>query len=147
MQTFAGSEGVPVVSQALAILSTLGVPVLNDENIDTIPPDAIVIAACSSNARLPSRFLRRLPADLGARRLELAARSFKIPEQVLDIPRLVLIRPNTCGDGRYVRGDDLSGLTMALRDLAGIKPVKTARNRGRNAHTRREGGLQPYLAH
>jgi len=146
MQIYAGSESVPVISQSLGILSSLGLAVLNDENNDGVPPDAIVLAACCSGARLPNRFLRRMPETFEARRLEISSRQLGIPEQVLLIPRLVLIRPSRTGNGRY-SSEGLEGLTAALRDLADIKLPKMKRNRGRSTHSRAEGGIQPYLVH
>lgn len=148
MQTiFAGACSVPVVAQALAILSREQLPTLNDENIDQVPPEAIVLAATGLNARFPSRFLRRLPADSSARLRELTERQLEIPSSVLEIPNLVLVRPcRHTNDGTYT-GKDLLPFTLSLLQLAGRPKPKVRRNRGRRAGRVSGHGLQPYLVH
>lgn len=155
---YAGARSVPVICQALDILGgRFNLPVMDDEEqLDQIPADAVVLAACSKDAQFPSRFIRILPElptagdafVLQRRREQAAARRFGIPEQVLQIPRLVLIRPARSVDGTYT-AQDLAQFSESLRGLAKIPRVKsTQRNRGRRAG-RRYGdgfGLQPYLA-
>lgn len=159
-EIFAGAFSVPVIDQALGILGNrFGAAVMNDEDLDAVPAHAIILAACAHTALFPSRFIRRLPelplsdtdpefeSVMDARRNQCEQRQFKIPDQVLTIPRLVLIRRPSTRDGRYPNAD-VTSFTAALRDLAGIPSVRTHRNRGRNASSRRYAGsfgLQPYV--
>lgn len=145
MQIFAGSESVPVIGQALSILASQQLATINDENIDLVPPDAIVLAATGPNARFPSRFLRMLPSDPHARLRELETRQLEIPQSVLEIPNLILVRPSrTTEDGRY-EGSELSPFRESLFNLAGIKRLSRKRDRVRRTRSRHDWGLQPYL--
>ena len=142
---FAGSRSVPVICQALDILSDLGAGALDDELAQELPPEAIILAACGKEASLPSKYLRRMPADLTRRREQAEIRRLDIPQQVLEIPYLVLVRPSRKGDGRYTNEADIAGLTSALKGLADIKPEKKKREREKASRFRCPLSDRPYF--
>jgi hypothetical protein len=144
---FAGSMSVPVISQALGILASEGLAIFDDEEgYKDIDPDVIVLALAGEKARIPSHFLRVLSDDIAKRRQQVENHSLGIENQVIEIPKLVLIRRPSCSDpaSLYV-GNDLAGFEAALKNLAGIKPPKLKRNRGRTHIHRAYGGLVPEL--
>ncbi len=143
---FAGSRSVPVICQVLDILSDLGAGALDDELVQELPPEVIILAACGKEASLPNRYLRRMPVDLTRRREQAEIRKLDIPQQVLEIPHLVLVRPSRKGDGRYTDETDIVGLTSALQGLAEIKPEKKSRERNRMGRFRSLANGRAYLA-